>query len=254
MMTELSRIWSLARPTPAQVRLVACFILFDLLFIASHIVLHLARDAGHPVGAVALNFFSITRDDSPAEIADSVKLTLVVAILIGSYLRSRAPVYLAAAGAFGYAMLDNLLMIHEQFAELATGISHADVLFGGMRRQDVAELAALGLPGMAALIAIWACGRNRSDSERMHALMFGGAFAALGAFAAVLDCMHQIVEGYSVWAGKALSVAEDGGEMIVISLTVGLALGAYGHVRGRHGPVGVGRSRSRIAFRPHAPT
>lgn len=235
MLNEVKRIWALARLTSIQHHLVAGLVSTDLFFVAAHVVLHLARDAGYRVDAVWLAFFSITSDDSPAEMIDSAKLTLIVGLLVFAYFRTKAPVFLAAATAFGYAMLDNLLMIHEQAAAATTGMFGPVILFGGLRWQDVAELAALGVPGLLFLIVLWSCAHKRSDCEIVFAFAFGGALVALGAFAAVVDCVHQVVEGYSIFIGKILSVVEDGGEMVILSLTVALALGAhrYADARGR---------------------
>lgn len=248
MLSEFKNIAITARPTTTQLRFVLDLVLIDFFFVSAHIVFHLARDTGFPVSTAALNFFSITTDDSPAEIFNFVKLTIVVGLLGIACARTRAPVFLAAAAAFSYAMLDDLLMIHERVAEAMTGTMSNVALFGGLRWQDIAELAALGVPGLFFVVMIWLTGRKRSGDEAVFALLFGSAFIALGAFAAVVDSLHQVVEGYSIWIGKVLSVVEDGGEMLVISFTVALAFCAHRYALAR-GKIRIGAMERYRSFR-----
>lgn len=197
----------------------------------------------HVFGYYGLNVlgerWSIHTDGGYPEIVQYVKcLVAAVLALVGAARRS--PSLAVWAAILAYIALDDMLRLHEQ----AAGIDVVERLTAGrdVPQQVLGELVVAGSIGLVtvSLVAIgwWAaCGAARRAHVDLLALI-----VLFGAFSVLVDLVHGMVGGS--WAGMALGVLEDGGELVVLSLVVAYAVhlvsgGAPLSVldRSRHGSV-----------------
>lgn len=205
---------SLARPGSRVFAPLAMLLAVDALFV----LLHLMRVAG----ATANDLMYLHIDGSYAEWWQYLKAGAVSAALVLAFRAGRQPVYLAWALVFGYAMLDDALMLHE-WAGAASAGWLALPAWAGLRPGDIGELlasAAVGLP----LLAACALGHRASHrAARAHSLVLLGCFGALAFFGVLVDMLHIMVVSAG-WPVRGINVAEDGGELAAMSLAAAFSL------------------------------
>ncbi len=209
---------------PRLVWLCLALLAVDLFFVAVH--------TGHSI-YVSLYYdrvpilgwrWDIGYDRSYLETFGYLKMLTISALLIGISERRERPVYLAFAVIFVVAALDDALELHETLGEqIADAIGLGP--FAGLRPVDVGELifwAGIGVPLLA--LAAVAFVRTRAPEDRANGLLLLGALAALALFAVGVDMIHVKFEHAFRGAGLLLTVIEEGGQQITLSLTLGLAI------------------------------
>ena len=150
----------------------------------------------------------------------------LLALLLG-YLAfvKRAPIYAAWAVLFLYLLVDDSQQIHETY-----GIKIADALglkpAFGLRARDFGELAvtAIAAVPLFSLISLtYLFGARTPDrifTHTMVVLLIWLAFFGVG-----VDMLDQTVPW--PWLALTLNIVEDGGEMIVGTVMVAYAIGAF---------------------------
>lgn len=189
----------------------------DALFILVHI-------ANENAGLISNRNFALDRDRGYAEIYQYVKLYWIVITLAALWWRTRAPVYVGWIGAFGYLLLDDALQVHERGGEIvAARWGYGETL--GLRDVDFGELTVTAAAG-AVLVALLAVGYWRSSRDaRAASKDFVVLVVALAFFGVAFDMLHQIVGDNGL--GALFVIAEDGGEMLVVSVACAYAASLF---------------------------
>lgn len=128
--------------------------------------------------------------------------------------------YLSFSLLFGYLLIDDAFFVHEQVGEwIATTQNFQPVL--GLRAVDLGELVVVASTGLFFLVLIgvsywlgtqkfrWVC-------KRIFVLL--GCLAFVGVVLDALHIMIEVINRPGIPLGFAFELAEDGGEMIVMSL------------------------------------
>jgi hypothetical protein len=180
--------------------------------------------------------WDIGSDRSYAEMLGHLKTMLILFFLISIPHVWKRPVYVVFILMFAFVLVDDAFQVHERF-----GLLFAEAFdlqpFAGLRPIDPGELllwAMVGVPLLAA--AAFAIVRS-PEEDRANGLLLLGALAMLAVFAAVTDMAHVVLIGAFWGADDLLTVIEDGGEQVTLSLTCGLAILIRRDVRERRGAV-----------------
>jgi len=148
------------------------------------------------------------------------ELGLVVLCLM-LWRRTRQAFALVWAGAFLFLFIDDAFQMHETFGHVFDDWTQIERR-GMMRAQDYGELLAW-LPFLILIAGLVLWSHFRSDKR--HRLFLYGLYvlaAALVGFGVCVDILSRL---YNFWGRTNLvSMLEDGGEMVVVSLMVGLML------------------------------
>lgn len=160
-------------------------------------------------------FFALANDDSLGELVQYFKWFSITAIFVYLAVKRSSICYLAWALIFLYLLLDDWLGIHENVgAYLMQNFSFATP--GGLRLQDIGELAVSAIAGSFLLIvSVWAYIKS-DDFYKIttHSMLY--LFIALVFFGVFIDVVAVMTYTGNISA-FLFDVVEDGGEMIVAS-------------------------------------
>jgi len=195
--------------TPAPVKLLGSLIGGDLVFMLLH-WLHLHS------GVLGSELWAIDHDRGYAEMFQYLKYLGVMLALARLFGRIRLPMLLLWIGVYGFLLLDDSMRIHERFGLHMMAWAHLDD-FGGLRGRDLGELIYAAL-GAAALAPVLVLGYVRSSPmARAISADLLLLLIALLLFAVGGDAIHRLLSGTALDAFAA--ILEDGGEMLVLSIT-----------------------------------
>lgn len=188
-------------------------LLTDFLSILAHFALRLSPQ-------IKSTYWTITTDRGFGETFQYVKefwLFCSFAILASSRAEWS---YLSFSLLFGYLLIDDAFLVHERVGEwIATTQNFQPVL--GLRAIDLGELVVAASTGLFFLLLIgvsywlgtqqfrWIC-------KRLFVLL--GCLAFFGVVVDALHIMIEVINRPGIPLGFAFELAEDGGEMIVMSL------------------------------------
>jgi hypothetical protein len=182
----------------------------DLAFVAAHVayrdepLYHLGRDGGY------------------AEMFQYAKTYAVVCVLAVLWWRWREHVYAAWMLVFAYVLFDDALGIHERGGAVAAALLGYQPAFG-LRPQDFGELTVWAAFGLGFVVLLLHAYVRAREHARRSARCIGALFCLVAFFGAVVDMLHSAVQPPLLRA--ALSVVEDGGEMIAMSLVCAYTVG-----------------------------
>ncbi|MBD3587476.1 hypothetical protein HHX48_17190 [Salinimonas sp. HHU 13199] len=188
--------------------IIGLMVLSDLGFIMAHLAFKLDL-VSHP-------HFLITRDRGYAEVFQYLKIFWVICLLALLFMRHKAAVLLAWMFIFGYMLLDDSLKVHEAGGSyLVANLDIQPAL--RLRAQDFGELLVTAIAGtflfsFLAVTYFKAGAYARRVTHRLLALV-----AAIAFFGIVIDMVHIMVP----WGNTFFAILEDGGEMLIMSLTLG---------------------------------
>lgn len=190
--------------------------------------------------------FGLIEDWSYGESFNYLKELSIVVLLVFMAFRRRSYAYLVWAAVFTYILADDSTQIHERMGEIfAAGLGFTAV--NSWRAVDFGELLWFGLSGTVMLSGIYWGYRIGGRAEREMATMLGLLLLALAFFGVALDMPVIRATGL---LDKAWGAAEDGGEMLVLSVilwqvvTRARSLWGTGNVRSRHAGVTTDGSES----------
>jgi len=190
----------------------------DIGFVAIY-SFHQIDNLLHKDSATALDLrWHIGSDNSYAEMFGYAKSLAVVALLISTYRLSRKWMYSIWAGVFAYVMLDDALLIHERLGRAVAGPSSSDWAW------DMGQLAVWILVGLILLVITVGSLVRSSGQDRTNGVLLLVALLALGFFAVAVDLAHVIFRASFPGAHQLFTVIEEGGEQVVLSLAVALAV------------------------------
>ncbi|GFE80579.1 hypothetical protein GCM10011487_25790 [Steroidobacter agaridevorans] len=200
---------SFRQSSAASRKLLAALVGGDLLFMVLH-WLHVHT------GLLTSELWSIGRDRGFGEMFQYLKYAGVMLALAHVFRRTRLPVLLLWIGVFGFLLLDDSMRIHERFGLGMMAWAHLPD-FGGLRGRDFGELiyAAIGaviLTPVLVVTYIRSSPMARAISADLLLLLIMLLIFAVGG-----DTIHRLLSStvFDTLAG----LVEDGGEMLVLSLT-----------------------------------
>jgi hypothetical protein len=159
-----------------------------------------------------------------------VKAAVVAGTLAAAYRLCRAPIYLAWAAAYCFVLLDDALEIHERGGRLFASLLHLQAGFG-LRAVDVGELLTWSIFGTALLaFASWAY-RRSNGTARFRSIRLAYCFGLLAFFGGFID-MASVVLSQTVFQFRGTGLLEDGGEMLVLSLTCAYTINLMKRIAG----------------------
>ncbi len=207
-------------PEPLRLLSSRSLLLLGLLLAADLVFISL--DLAYQLGWSQDPSLSLSLDGGYAELFQYAKELWVGACLGGLAAKSRQPVYAVLAAFFFYLLLDDALGWHER-----AGVWVAETLrlgpFFSLRAQDIGETLFLGGVGAAALVSGLVSYRRSDLRSREVARRLAGAVGVLAIFGVGVDLLHQAFREVDI-LGYVLMVAEDGGELLVMS---GIAAGVF---------------------------
>ena len=149
---------------------------------------------------------------------------------------TRYRLWVAYAGLFARALADDALRLHENKGawladRLAAHLWFPSDGFLGLRANDLGELLVWGLLAAVPVAAAVLLHRRGDRWNRRAGLGMAVLVAAYVFFGAVLDQVHVLF--LDSWFGDVLGTVEDGGELVVLSVSVTYVLGRLADRRRR---------------------
>ena len=195
-------------------RLLVVLLCTDIALIAVTVGFGIGEMAGRVQDIPAL--FDIGSDRSIAETLNFCKWGAIAFVYLRAW-RAEGVTLHACLAAFALLILaDDSLRIHERGPELLAGFLDVIAVFGrnGVIVAEVAIFSVLGLAGLVLATVGW---RDAPDAARRQSLIAGLLMVPVAFCGVVLDAVHWALPSKTLLAGM-LAVAEDGGEMLTISL------------------------------------
>lgn len=154
-----------------------------------------------------------------------LKEGVIAGLLLAAGWRARGWLLAVWALLFAYLMLDDLLEIHEHLG-YAIALQWEYPAVFGLRPRDLGEVTVSLLVATGFLVTIFSLARRSPVPYRPVSHDLTCLLALLGFFGVVIDTAHMAVESLDL---RGLTLLEDGGEMIVMSLMFAYALNLYQH-------------------------
>lgn len=163
-------------------------------------------------------FIQVSTDRSYPEFYQYTKEFWIVYLLFAIYIKTREVGYLGWASLFFYMLLDDSIEIHERLGEVFA--KHFDFnRLSGLRPQDFGELITTALFASVLFTIIGIFYRYGSNTFKKVSIEILTLVIMIVFFGIFIDMVHITIQ-----LGKAvdflLSIIEDGGEMIAMSITV----------------------------------
>lgn len=201
-------------------------ILADLLFVGIHIV---------NVCMVRYDsLFLLDVDGGIPELFQYVKETCITVLLFYTLYRSRKVGYGFWAVLFLYCLCDDALMLHENIGEyLATTLAFKPML--NLRAQDLGELLVSGTAGAVLILPLLYYYFQSSSSYRAHSKILFILLLGLIFTGVFVDMLHIALD-WGEEVNLLLTLTEDGGEMIIMSLILAYVCFMTAHSRQTSSP------------------
>lgn len=211
--------------TPAGAVLVMLLVI-DLAMITFHLTM---TYLGNPEAET----FHLGIDRSYSEFFQYAKYVWAVMILLLLTVRHGTGIYAAWAVGCAYVLVDDAFMLHENVGRAVL----AAFPEGGETVMHMGELGFLGAVCVALGTIILLAHRRARPPHRAASTTLMVLFAALAFFGIVVDAVHSFVAPGST-LDAPLTVLEDGGEMVVLSVVVAFifAIAFCGHEPGQRTP------------------
>ena len=194
-----------------SLNLLLILVVLDLAFIVLSLIDTLSN----------LNFgnFLVQLDGGFAEKYQYLKFIGVSLMSIILWIKRRSIQYLIFTIIPLYLYWDDSKQIHERagtkFASLIYKGNANDTLISNFRFQDIGEILYMSLIAFAFLIIFLICFRLSNNFERLFMKKIFYLLIIFGIFAMAIDSIHQLFSGKIY---DLVSIIEDGGEMIPISV------------------------------------
>ena len=202
--SPLTRYW----PRQGLIRpLLTLLLVGDGLFILAHLLYT-------RTGWVTADGFWLGEERGYAELWQYLKFVGVIVLLGLLAIRQRTPLYHHWFLLFLYLLLDDALQLHETVGQwLATMLGLGEGW--GLRPRDWGELIVFALAGLFFLTTLILTYQRSDPPARTFTHTLIAWVTALVGVAVVLDMVQESLR--ATWAGSWLLLAEDGGELVVLS-------------------------------------
>ncbi|MBN1238736.1 MAG: hypothetical protein JXB36_09545 [Gammaproteobacteria bacterium] len=193
------------------------FLLLLVAADAAFVLLHVVNESST---LIENRMYSLDRDRGYAEFYQYIKLYWVAVTLAALAWRTRALVYAGWIAVFGYLLLDDAAQIHERVGEwIAARWGYPELL--GLRPVDLGELTVSAAVGLALLVLLgvgyWRGNASARNASQDLVVLIG----VLVFFGIAFDMLHQIAGDNAI--GDLFVIAEDGGEMLTVSVIAAYA-------------------------------
>ena len=182
----------------------------DFLFI---ILTFLDKFTGFNLGG------SVDAEGGTAEKYQYLKYFWITLITLSIGLRRRSIVYYLLSILPAYLLLDDSNSIHETFGSKFSSLIHKgssnDIIIQNFRYQDVGEISYMVFAALLAFILFKIILNYSSQFEKFFLVKIKKIILVFLFFAILIDGLHQLFNGI---AYKLISIIEDGGEMVLISI------------------------------------
>jgi hypothetical protein len=206
-----------------------CVDIFFMVVFAIHEIYVFFDDEKIPLLGTDWN---IENDWSYAERFGYLKSVVILASLISIPQLWSRPVYLAFIAIFAFVLVDDALQLHEEFGvHIAAALDLQPSL--GLRARDPGELLVWILAGIPLLGAAVFAIVGSAEEDRRNGILLIAGLTVLALFAVVADMAHVVLRMAFQGANDLITLIEDGGEQITLSLICGLAILIHREVRGR---------------------
>lgn len=235
-MITVANVWDGLRRLPSYIWnvretrwLLMALLLVDGAFILLHVVRVVALKYGLAPWDVILEppKLALDKEGGYAENWQYAKALLASAFLFGAWMRSkRGAIYAAWAFLFAFAALDDGLALHERSgAWLAIALDLPRL--GALQPHDFGELLFAVTVGTLLLAGIIAAARWSAHHHRARGWLLLFPIVGLAGCGIGFDMLHSAI-GYSLPASYLiLTLLEDGGELLFMSLGCALALATF---------------------------
>jgi hypothetical protein len=220
-------------------RILAALLAVDAVLVLAHI-LHELHDMGVVDGGALLAspHLLISEDHGIGEFVGYGKALVIAMAFVACYVKGKAPVFAALGFTFLLILLDDSLLFHEIVGNRFALAVPFESTFG-LQAQDVGELVGWSVLGSLVVSAMAIGFRRSSERARALALIFLALLAALLFFAVFVDMLSILLHDKFWGAHRVMPLAEEGGEMLVLSITCAAAVTAAGKIQrllGDEGP------------------
>ncbi len=230
----LYQILNFARENPKVVKFLAVLLALDSFFIAIFLINGISialldGDGKFPP------FWSLAADYSAPELYGYLKLFAASALLFSVYKRSRTPVFASWAFMFLALLADDALLIHEYGGEWIAALVSDGPMWNGIQIHHIGELAVWAILGVLCLNVLIighlkSNGKEIDYSKLLLFSIFGLTFCGVGIdlISSFDFVMHADKNAtlLQVFYG-VLIIAEDGGELVFMSLACAIAYFAW---------------------------
>jgi hypothetical protein len=191
------------------VLLFAMLVAADALFILVHIV-----HAWTPF--LDDSKYALDTDLGMAELYQYVKLLWLLGCLGVAFCQTRRGAFIAWAGFFALLLLDDVAQLHENGGRyFARALGLAGAL--GLRGVDYGELIVAAIIAAIGVTIVLATLRKTDRASRQLSLDMFALLCVLAMFAVALDAVHSFTYARAPALIDVLALAEDGGELVVVS-------------------------------------
>lgn len=198
-----------------------CLLLCDLVFAALHVLT--------PPQSL---FWKIGLDHTASEWYQYIKAASGAFILFWLYRAHPSLTYLGWGLALLFIALDDSLRLHERVTEMLERASAPEIL--GMQAHDYGASVLWGIVGLG-LMVLFAIGYARNPETRAFsrraALLLALLFVAGGVVDSVREHAGTMSTDWLRYIFHRTIMVEDGGELVLVSLLVGLSLWQFLSVR-----------------------
>lgn len=223
-------------PFPIDLRLLFVMVTLDLALVAIHVGLRalVIVDAIPSVPPILSTFGDI----GLAERFNHGKWILVIVMMVLTFSRTQAPLFLSIAVVFGLIFADDVFQVHEGGSAMIQAAWPAMPTFGMLPGQAGELLVWLALGAVTLPIIAWGLVRT----ERLWwtlAAGIGVGFAGLILFAVIFDTMQEPLHhighpSLRYWLLYLAGLIESAGESLFASLTAASAIGIWMSLRRAH--------------------
>lgn len=206
--------------------------------------LHLQALAGHAPAWLRNDIFGMHLELGLAEGFEYLK-SAATALAVGLLARrQRAPLLWVICALNAWMVLDNAFALHERIGQRLGRDVLGGLTLGLNRPRDLGELIAFGMMGFGFLALLALAWRGAAPLARRTAVVLLAAVAGASVFGIGVDALHATPWGAPM--EDLLADVEDGGESLMLSLGLALALGCLAAGR----PASAPRRRPRREARP----
>jgi hypothetical protein len=203
------------RLPPERLQQAGLFLLLLISADTAFLIVHLAHELSPFFGN---RLFSLATDGGYSEIFQYVKNYWIVILLAALSWRTRERVYATWMLLYAYLLWDDAFQVHERGGKaIAKHWGYEDAL--GLRAQDFGELTVAGAFGLTFLVLIGMMYLRSAHDARNASKDLALLLCVMVFFGVIVDMLHiaasRLVGRY---AGMALGVVEDWGEMLTMSV------------------------------------
>ena len=185
-----------------------------LLGDAVFVLVHLLHKAGH--AALGDLSFNLTHEGGLAETFQYAKESFISGVLALQAVRSRSATFLLWALLFGYLALDDSLALHERGGAALAAALQLQAAWG-LRAIDLGELMVAATVAFAVMLMLAVIVWRGRPSLRWVSAQLTMLLVLLAVCGVGFDMLHVVAVSHGM---PGMGIAEDGGEMAVMSLIV----------------------------------